>query len=88
MKKTEGIQIPFTERPDTGNGGHYTPGDYREEAKAFLKTCMDEKTYDSIMSHGEGRSHPYVAARIYLGKNDWNKYVWIEHHGSLEGFPG
>ena len=88
MKNADGIREPFSERLDAANGGNYTPGDYREEAKAFLKACMDEKTYNFIMSHGDGRNHPYVAAKIYLESGDWEKYIWIEHHGSLDGFPG
>lgn len=66
----------------------YCPGIYRKEAIMFLKKCMDEKVYDSIMKHGDGFKHPYVAAKIYLGSCHWEKYVWIEQHGTLDGDPG
>lgn len=70
------------------SGGNYSPGAYREEAKAFLRQRMQADTFDYIMSHGSGSRYPYVAARIYLGPEDWDKYVWIEQHGSLDGYPG
>lgn len=64
----------------------YTPGFFKEEAAEFLKNCLDERTYSAIMNSGDGRSHLYVAARIYLGAEDWEKYVYIEKFGSLDGY--
>ena len=68
-------------------GGVYSPGLYREEAKAFLRECLGEANYERIMSHRNGHAYPYVVARIFLKASDWKKYVWIEHHGSVEGYP-
>ena len=64
----------------------YSPGEYREEARAFLGECLKKELYDSVMSSAESRSHPYIAARVFLNNEQWAKYVWIEQHGSLEGF--
>lgn len=68
-------------------GGAYLPGAYKDEARDFLRQCMDQDTFERIMSHKDGRKHPYVAAKIYLSETDWEKYIWIERHGSLEGYP-
>ena len=78
-------------RPDqleAVTGGRYYPGSYKTEAISFLKEHMDRKTYDLVMSSGEGHRHPYVAAKVFLSGADWEKYVWIEQYGSLDGFPG
>ena len=66
--------------------GEYTPGEYKEQARAFLRECLGEGKYCSIMSSAESRSLPHVAARVFLSDEQWAKYVWIERHGSLEGF--
>lgn len=67
--------------------GVYQPGfRYREAALAFFRQCVGEKTYTHAMRSEAGRHH-YVAARIYLNQSDWEKFVWIEEHGSLDGFP-
>ena len=66
--------------------GVYIPGDYKEEAKAFFKECVGEEVYEHAMNTEAGRRHHYVAARAYLGQKDWEKFVWIEQYGSLEGF--
>ena len=65
---------------------NYAPGPYRGEANAFLRECMGSEKYDAVMTVGAGRSHPYVAARVFLSDYDWERFVWIEQHGSLEGF--
>ena len=39
------------------------------------------------MSCEAGRRHHYVVARAFLDQADWEKFVWIEQYGSLEGFP-
>ena len=69
------------------SGGQYVPGTYKQEASAFLKACLGDEMYGKIMHSGSGQKYPYVAAKIYLNGLDWEKYVWIEQHGSLEGFP-
>ena len=68
--------------------GVYQPGfRYREAALAFFRQRVGEETYAHAMSSEAGRHH-YVAARIYLDQADWEKFVWIEQYGSLDGFPG
>ena len=68
--------------------GVYQPGfRYREAALAFFRQCVGEETYTHAMRSEAGRHH-YVAARICLNQSDWEKFVWIEEHGSLDGFPG
>ena len=56
-----------------------------DEADAFLRTQIDQETYQKIMGHEAGRAHPYVAARIVMDNEQWEKYLWISHHGSLAG---
>lgn len=60
-------------------------GTYLTEALEFLKEHMDEDTYNLIMQKG-AKKKPYVAAKVFLSPSDWKKYVWIEKHGSLDGF--
>lgn len=68
--------------------GVYQPGfRYREAALAFFRRRVGEDVYRRAMSSEAGRHH-YVAARIYLDQRDWEKFVWIEQYGSLDGFPG
>ena len=62
-------------------------GPFLQEAAAYLRTQIDQKSYQKIMGYETGRTHPYVAARILLNTDQWNKYLWISHHGSLNGFP-
>lgn len=68
------------------SGGVYRPGEYRQEALAFFKSCIGDRQYAQIMGRADSRQHPYVAARLFLSPLDWEKYVWIEQHGTLEGF--
>ena len=86
-KKRSAYEIGSAEL-ETVSGGSYTAGIYRKEALAFLKSCMDARTFDRIMSTEEGHRRPYVAAKIFLSGSDWDKYIWIEYHGSLDGYPG
>lgn len=67
-------------------GGVYRPGEYRKEALRFFRERIGEKQFDRIMEQADSRQHPYVAARLFLSPLDWEKYVWIEQHGSLDGF--
>ena len=64
----------------------YKPGKHTGEALAFLKECVGEKRFEQIMTSADSRRHPYVAARLFLSEEDWQKYVWIEQNGSLDGF--
>ncbi len=64
----------------------YRPGKYREEALDFLKERLGEKQFEQIMGKADSREHPYVAARVFLSPADWERYVWIEQHGTLEGY--
>ena len=64
----------------------YTPGRYRAEAMAFLRTRLGEEEYVQIMSPPGARQYPYVAAKLFLSPQDWEKYVYVEQNGSLRGF--
>ena len=64
----------------------YRPGQYRQEALRFLREHVGEKQFDRIMGRADSRQHPYVAARVFLSPLDWDRYVWIEQHGTLDGF--
>ena len=61
-------------------------GPFLREADTYLRTQIDRETYQRIMGYEAGRAHPYVAARILLDPGQWNRYLWISHHGSLTGF--
>ena len=61
-------------------------GPFLQEADAFLRTQIDQETYQKIMGHEAGRAHPYVAARIVMDNEQWEKYLWISHHGSLASY--
>lgn len=83
-KDIRGHQVEYT--PHRCAHGEYIPGEYKEEARTFLKECLGEEMYSSIMNSDESRRLPHVAARIFLNDEQWAKYVWIERCGSLEGF--
>lgn len=69
--------------------GIYRPGfRYKKEALQFFKVCVGDKVYEKAMNSEVGRAHHYVVARVFLDQSDWDKFVWIEEHGSLDGFPG
>ena len=68
----------------TGNA--YQQGKFREEALEFMRKKLGERQYAQIMANADSRERPYVAARVFLSPEDWEKYVWIEQQGSLEGF--
>jgi|GEM_PF-3332331 len=91
MKKDDDFRRPRTD-PSVPNGGReelgrYSPGAYQKEAREFFKACVGEETYDRAMSMEAGRRHHYVAARAFLQQRDWEKFCWIEQHGSLEDYP-
>ena len=60
---------------------------YKKEALQFFRACVGNKAYERAMNSEVGRAHHYVAVRVFLNQLDWEKFVWIEEHGSLEGFP-
>lgn len=74
------------ERTDRTENISYTPGAFREESMDFLKKHMDEEVFTMVMNSQDEKAIPSVLARIYLNEDDWQKYIWIEKHGSLEGF--
>ena len=86
MKNVANARKIGEEQLEDVNGGSYTPGKFRNEALVFLKECLGETVFEKVVSKGDGMEHPYVAAKIFLRKADWNKYVWIEQHGSLDGY--
>ena len=69
-----------------GTAAAYQPGEYRREALAFLRERIGDEQFEQIMERASSRQYPYVAARIFLSPLEWDQYVWIEQHGSLEGF--
>ena len=70
------------------SGEKYAPGEYRAEAIAFIKSCLGEEQYARVLGTAKARQHPYVAARLFLSPSDWEKYLYIEKNGTLDGFPG
>ena len=68
--------------------GVYRPGfQYKKESLQFFKACVGEDVYNAAMNSDAGRAHHYTVARAFLDQADWEKFVWIEEHGSLDGFP-
>ena len=71
-----------------GKLGVYKPGfRYKKESLAYFRQCVGEDTYQLAMNSDAGRAHHYAVARAFLGQADWEKFVWIEEFGSLDGFP-
>ena len=80
------------EQMEAAAGGHtlgiYRPGfRHKQESLRFFRACVGDEMYEKAMSSDAGQTHPYAVARAILNQADWEKYVWIEEHGSLEGFP-
>ncbi len=67
--------------------GVYRPGRYKKESKAFFRECVGQQTYERAMNSDAGRRHHYVAARAFLPQEEWEKFIWIEQFGSLDGYP-
>lgn len=65
----------------------YSPGVYKKEAVAYLKQCLNADVYEKLCQNDNFCKNPVVGAKLFLCAEDWNKYVWIEQHGSLDGFP-
>ena len=69
--------------------GIYRPGfRYRKESMQYFKSCVGEEAYKKAMNSDAGRAHHYVVARTFLNQSEWEKFVWIEEHGSLDDFLG
>ena len=84
--------VPDRFEPIGGSGrplGVYRPGfRYRKESLQFFRSCVGDDTYSRAMSSEAGKAHHYAVARAFLSQADWEKFVWIEEHGSLDSFPG
>ena len=81
------------EQMEAAAGGHtlgiYRPGfRHKQESLRFFRACVGDEMYEKAMSSDAGCAHHYVVARMFLNQTDWEKFVWIEEHGSLEDFPG
>ena len=93
MQKRNGVFEMGSDPLESVSGGAPALGIYRQgfrykkEALRFFRACVGDKAYERAMNSEVGRTHHYVAARVFLNQLDWEKYVWIEEHGSLEGFP-
>ena len=69
--------------------GVYRPGfQYKQESLVFFRHCVGEETYQLAMNSDAGREHHYAVARAFLNQKEWEKFVWNEEFGSLDGFPG
>ena len=68
--------------------GVYRPGfQFKQESLDYFRQCVGEETYKLAMNSDAGREHHYAVARAFLNQKDWEKFVWIEEFGSLDGFP-
>lgn len=68
--------------------GVYRPGfPYKNESLQFFRSCVGDDIYRKAMNSDAGRAHHYTVARAFLNQSDWEKFVWIEEHGSLDSFP-
>ena len=68
--------------------GVYRPGfRHQRESLQFFKACVGEDVYSMAMNSDAGRAHHYTVARAFLNQTNWEKFVWIEEFGSLDGFP-
>ena len=93
MAKDRNTRATRPEQPGMADGrikqlGIYRQGlPYKEASQRFFRERVGEEAFQRAMSCDGGREHPYVPARILLSQSDWEKYVWIEEYGSLDGFP-
>ena len=78
---------------DSVSGGAATLGVYRpdfpykKESLRFFRACVGDDVYTRAMNSEAGREHHYAVARAFLNQKEWEKFVWIEEFGSLDGFP-
>ena len=92
MAERETIRMPNPVQPEAAGATHtlgiYKPGfRYKKESLQFFKACVGDEVYGKAMNSEAGRAHHYTVARAFLNQSDWEKFVWIEEYGSLEGFP-
>ena len=89
QEKTKAPEPGHTEAiGGTGVLGVYKPDfQFKKESLLFFKTCVGEDVYNKAMNSDAGHAHHYAVARAFLNQFDWEKFVWIEEHGSLDGFP-
>ena len=90
MKMNPGGRTPAGPAPCSGGKyEEYTPGPYAQEADKFLQQCLrkvwNEDTFRLAEQKNMFSTTPYVTARLFLSSDDWKRYLWILHHGSLEG---
>lgn len=93
MKNRDAFRELDQDQLDQVSGGRFEPGVYKagmyqDAAKDFFRQCVGDTVYDRAMSSDAGRRHHYVVARAFLTQSDWNKFVWIEQYGSLDGYTG
>ena len=68
--------------------GVYRPGfQFKQESLDYFRQCVGEETYQLAINSDAGREQHYAVARAFLNQKDWEKFVWIEEFGSLDGFP-
>ena len=94
MNKNEEIQELSMDHLESVSAGAqmlgvYQPGfRYKKESLQFFRSCVGDDVYEKAMSSDAGRAHHYTVARAFLNQSDWERFVWIEEHGSLDSFPG
>ena len=86
MMKNTKQNLPMRSPENSGIIADYSPGVYKKEAAAFLKQCLDEDVFEKLCRNENFRRNPVIGAKLFLSIADWNKYVWIEQHGTMDGF--
>ena len=86
MMKNTKQNLPMRSPENSGSIADYSPGVYKEEAVAFLKQCLDEDVFEKLCRNEIFRRNSVIGAKLFLSIADWNKYVWIEQHGTMDGF--
>ena len=93
MADRKDVQLLRPEQLEPVNGGTAALGVYRQgfrykkESLQFFRACVGDDVYARAMNSDAGRAHHYTVARAFLNQADWEKFVWIEEFGSLDGFP-
>lgn len=92
MADRKDVRLPNPDQLKAVSGagalGVYRPGfRYKKESLLYFKACVGEDAYARAMNSEAGRAHHYTVARAFLNQADWEKFVWIEEFGSLDGFP-
>ncbi len=93
MKHRDKLYALDPEQPESVSGcvqalGVYRPGfRHKKESLQFFKACVGDELYSKAMGSEAGREHHYAVARAFLSQPDWEKFVWVEEYGSLDGFP-